>query len=74
MYFAAATAAVRAAFQTLPREKRSIKERRAVIQLPAGAGSDTSVLFMSDRRLTSQVCQIGKTDARGQVVNFAAVF
>lgn len=41
-------------------------------ELPAGAGRNTLMLFMSDHRLTSQVCQIGKTDA--QVANFGGVF
>lgn len=41
-------------------------------ELPAGAGSNTLILFMSDHRLTSQLGQIGKTDA--QVVNFGGVF
>lgn len=58
----------------LLREKRSIKETSVVKQMPAGAGSDTAALFISDHRLTSRVCQIGKTDAHGQVVNFGAVF
>lgn len=59
MYFAvtkkqtAAAAAVQAAFQMLLREKRSIKETSVVKQMPAGAGSDTAALFISDHRLTS---------------------
>lgn len=64
---AAAAAAVQATFQMLLEEKRSIKETSVVKQMP---GSDTAELFISDHRLTSRVCQIGKRDAHGQVVNF----